>query len=155
MSIEKINLPEQHYLYVERTCAMDGPSIASAMESGFGDIFTFAGANGIAPISMPSAIYLAMPCDGKMTFHAAFFIKPEDAKHANDTIKVGTIKAGHAFKTTHVGSYQTLNETHSAVWDRVKAEGHTDYMPQWEIYVDDPTMKPENEVRTEVYCQVG
>ena len=155
MPIEKIALPEQHYLYVERTCAMDGPSIASAMESGFGEIFTFAGTKGITPLSMPSAIYLQMPCDGKMTFRAALFIQPDDKRHATDAIKAATIEAGAAYKATHTGSYQTLGDTHSAIWDLIKSEGHTDYMPQWEIYVDDPTLKPEHEVRTECYCRVG
>lgn len=150
MTVERKTLPEQHYLYVERETAMDGAAIAAAMGSGFGEVHGFVQAQNITPLAMPSAIYTAFPKDGKMTFRAAFFVGADDAAKAEGAVKAASIPAGDVATATHVGSYMTLSETHQKVWAHMDAEGWTKGALIWETYVDDPTLVPEAEVRTDV-----
>ncbi|WP_370234686.1 MULTISPECIES: GyrI-like domain-containing protein [Henriciella] len=154
MTIEKKTLPEQHYLYVERESEM-GPQIAEAMGSGFGEVFGFVGQNGIQPQSMPMTLYTDMPEGSKMKFRAGVFVSPEDAGKASGSVKAATIPAGEAVTTTHVGPYANMNVSHKALWDHCDAEGYRKAMPVWEVYVDDPTTMPEEQVRTEIFRAVG
>lgn len=155
MSIERKTLPDQHYLYVERSAALDGKEISEAMGSGFGEVFGFVAQAGVTPLSMPMSLYVDMPAGGKMTFRTGVLVSAEDAGRAAGAIKAGLIPAGEAFTTTHVGPYASLNQTHKALWDHIEAQGAGKAMPVWEIYIDDPGQTPEAELRTEIYRAVA
>ncbi len=150
MNIERKKLPEQHYLYVDRECAFDGKAIGDAMASGFGEVFGFAGKNGIAPLSMPMSVYLEMPGD-KLRFRAGVIVGKADAARATGAVKAGALPAGEALTATHVGPYASLNQSHKALWNYAETHNLPKAMPVWEIYVDDPTTKPEADVRTEIF----
>ena len=154
MDIQRITLAEQPYLYVERETVM-GPEIAQAMESGFGEIFTWTEENGIERQSMPIAVYVDMPSGPSMRFRLGFYVSAEDAAKASGNVKAATIPAGDAVKAVHVGDYASLNQTHQAVWNHMDSLGAENAMPVWEVYVDDPTLVPPAEVRTEVYRSIG
>ena len=154
MEIERKTLPEQHYLYVDRECAFDAKSIGDAMASGFGEVFGFTQTKGIAPLSMPASVYMEMPGE-KMAFRAGVFVSAEDAAKAEGEVKAAVMQAGDVLTATHVGSYATLGQSHKALWDYADAQGLSKVMPVWEIYVDDPTTKPEAEIRTEIFRALG
>lgn len=155
MDIKRETLPEQHYLYVERTATYEGSSIAEAMASGFGAVTAFAEQNGISRLAMPTSIYVDMPGANGMTFRAAIFVTVDDAAKAQGGVQAGTIPAGDAYTAIHEGSYANLNQSHNAIWSKMDADGVVKGMPVWEIYADDPTEVPEAEVRTEVFRAVG
>lgn len=156
MDITRKTLPDQHYLYVDREASFtEANAIADAMASGFGEIFGFTQANGITPLTMPSSIYIEMPSGDKMAFRALVFVSAEDAGAASGNIKADVIPAGDVLTATHVGPYANMNQSHKALWDYADAQGLAKGMPVWEIYVDDPTTKPEAEVRTEIFRKLG
>ncbi|MEL7548093.1 MAG: GyrI-like domain-containing protein [Pseudomonadota bacterium] len=155
MEIKRITLPQQHYLYVERTATYEGSSIAEAMGSGFGEVTGFAEQHSIERLTMPSSIYVDMPGPNGMTFRAAIFVKAEDATKANGNIKAGVMPAGDAYTATHRGSYATLSQSHNALWGQMDTDGVLKAMPIWEVYADDPTLVPEAECRTEIFRAVG
>lgn len=156
MDITRKSLPEQHYLYVDREASFSEPNaIAGAMQSGFGEVFGFTQGAGVQPLTMPSSIYVEMPDGDKMRFRAAVFVKPEDAAKAEGNVLAGVIPACDVLTATHVGPYANLNQSHKALWDYAEKEGLSKVMPVWEIYVDDPTTKPEAEVRTEIFHALG
>ena len=155
MEFRRVELPEQHYLFVERTATYDGSSIAEAMSSGFGEITRFAQQNGIERLTMPSAVYVDMPGPNGMTFRAAIFVKAEDAAKAGGDIKAGIIQAGEVYTATHSGSYANLNQSHNALWEQMDTDGALKAMPIWEIYADDPTLVHEAECRTEIFRAIG
>ncbi len=156
MDITRKSLPEQHYLYVDREASFTEPgAIAGAMQSGFGEVFGFTQGAGIQPLTMPSSIYVEMPSGDKMSFRAAVFVTPEDAAKAEGNVLAGVIPACDVLAATHTGAYATMHETHKAMWDHAEKEGLAKTMPAWEIYVDDPTTKPEAEVRTEIFHLIG
>ncbi|MEO0467198.1 MAG: GyrI-like domain-containing protein [Pseudomonadota bacterium] len=154
MEIERVTLPEQAYIYVERTTQM-GPQIADAMGSGFGEIYSFTEQKGIQRLAMPMAVYVDMPQDNQMTMRLGFFVSVADAEKAEGAVKSAVITAGDAVKAVHVGPYSSLNETHQAVWGHFATLGAKHAMPVWEIYVDDPTTMPEAEVKTQVFRKIG
>ncbi|MEM6666656.1 MAG: GyrI-like domain-containing protein, partial [Pseudomonadota bacterium] len=129
MDIQQITLPEQHYIYVERSSTMDGEEIAAAMGSGFGEVYGFTQAKGIDPLAMPMAVYVDMPSDGKMSMRLGFFVSPEDTGKVEGEIKSAVMPAGKAVKAVHVGPYAGLNQTHGAVWAHIEAEGLGQAMP--------------------------
>lgn len=155
MEVERITLPDQHYLYVDRTASFSKNDIADAMGSGFGEVYGFNQANGITPLSMPMTVYLEMPAGDTMAFRTGMFVSAEDAARADGNVKPGVIAAGDAVKTTHVGPYATLNQSHKALWDYVEKNSLPQAMPVWEIYVDDPTATPESELRTDIFRALG
>ena len=155
MEIHRKSLPEQHYLYVERSASFEGSEISEAMGSGFGEVYGFTESKGIERLSMPSSIYMEMPSGNTMTFRAAIFVSPEDAAKADGNVKAGVMPAGDVLMATHVGPYASMNQTHKAMWDHSDEQGLAKAMPVWEIYVDDPTTVSEAELRTDVYHAIG
>lgn len=156
MDITRKTLPAQHYIYVDREAAYAEPgAIADAMASGFGAVFAFKEQNAIAPLSMPTSIYVAMPEGEIMAFRAGFFVSEADAGKAAGDVQAGVIAAGDVVAATHVGPYAALSQSHQALWKYVEDNALTAAMPVWEIYVDDPTTTPEDTLRTEIYRAVG
>ncbi|MEL6378520.1 MAG: GyrI-like domain-containing protein [Pseudomonadota bacterium] len=161
---ERIRLPEQHFLFVEKTCAMDGPAIAAAMGAGFGAVYSFNAAHGISPVSTPVALYPGMPEGGEMTFHAGFFLTAADAqkvpdllaaKDASGALTLETLPPGEALRTTHVGPYAALNEAHKALWDHMATNEIVPGPVVWEDYIDDPTSTPEDTLRTQIIRMIA
>lgn len=155
MTIERVSLPDQHYLYVEGEAGADGSGIAEAMGKGFGEVYTFVAEHGIKPVSMPSAIYVEMPSPAGMFFRLGFFVDAVDAASASGNVKAGVIAAGDAFKAIHTGPYDELNKTHDAIWTQMDSVGVERGRPVWEIYVDDPMETDPDQLRTEVFRKVG
>ena len=153
MEITREELPEQHYIYVEKRCGM-GPEIAQAMGEGFGAAFGWLAENGIAPQSMPMTVYTEMPSGGQMVFRCGALVTPEDAAKASGPARADTLPAGPALKALHKGAYASMNQTHDALWKHAKAEGLESRMPVWEIYIDDPGETAEADLRTEVFHAV-
>ena len=153
MKIERVTLPEQHYVYVDRETPYT--AIADAMASGFGAVFGFVGAKGVTPLAMPMAVYMEMPSEDKMSFRAGVFVSAADAAKAEGDVKSAVMPAGEAFKAVHVGPYAALNQSHKALWDHIEEQGVTKAMPVWEIYVDDPEKTPEADLKTEIYRAIG
>lgn len=153
MDFTRETLDAQHYLYVDRECAY-GPEIAKAMESGFGEVFGFVGANGLQPLAMPMSVYLGM--DPKiLRFRAGVIVSEADAAKASRVVKSDTLPAGEVMKAVHTGAYDRLNQTHQALWKHMEDAGIPGTMPIWEIYIDDPGQVPQDEVRTEIYRTIG
>lgn len=155
MTIERVTLPDQHYLYVEGEAGADGSGIAEAMGQGFGQVYTFVAEREIKPISMPAAIYVEMPSPDGMFFRLGFFVTADDAARAQGEVQAGVIGGGDAFKAVHTGPYPELHKTHGAIWEHMDKVGAERGRPVWEIYVDDPMETEPAQLKTEVFRMVG
>lgn len=153
MQFTRKTLAPQHYIYADRECPY-GPEIAKAMESGFTEVFTFVGINGLKPLSMPMSVYTGM--DPKiLRFRAGVIVSSEDAAKATGAVKSDQLPSGDVMTTTHTGPYDTMNESHQALWTHMEDAGIPSDMPVWEIYVDDPGQTPADKVKTELYRTIG
>ncbi len=147
-------LRKRHYLYVDRDCAYDGPAIAEAMGSAFGEVFGFLAAKGIEAKSPPISVYIEMGGD-RLRFRGGAMVLARDARKAEGMVHADTLPGGEVMTGTHVGSYAWLGQSHRLLWDQMTAEGMTPTMPVWEVYIDDPMQVPEAELRTEIYRAIG
>lgn len=153
MEFTRKTLEPQHYIYVDRECPY-GPEIAKAMESGFGEVFTFVGTQGLKPLSMPMSVYLEMD-PTMLRFRAGVIVSAEDATKASGNIKSDQLPSGDIMTATHTGPYDQMSDSHQAMWKHMEAEGIPAAMPVWEIYVDDPGQVPANQLRTDLYRAIG
>lgn len=152
MEFVRKSLPATHYIYVPRQCP--APEIASAMGSGFGEVFGFVGEAGVMPLSMPMSLYPAMPA-AEVSFHAAVMVSAEDAAKVTGNIMAAELPAGEVMMVTHVGPYDKMYEAHQALWAHMEAEGIPAAMPVFEVYIDDPGQVAPDALRTEVYRAIG
>ncbi len=153
MEFTRKTQPEQPYIYVDRECGY-GPEIAEAMGSAFGDVFGFVGQFNVTPLSMPMSLYLGMDPE-VLRFRGGVMVSAEDAAKAREPIKADTLPAGDVMMTTHVGPYDSMNQTHQALWRHMETEGIPGAFPIWEIYVDDPDNTAPEALRTEIYRAIG
>lgn len=153
MEFERKDLPDQHYIYVEKEVPY-GPEIADAMGAAFGEVFSFVGTHGLTPLSMPMSVYPGMDAE-TLRFHGGVIVSKEDAAKASGTVKAGLLPACEVMHTTHVGPYDGMNKTHQAMWTHMKDNDIPQAMPIWEIYADDPGQVAEQDLRTEIYCKIG
>ena len=149
MKFERVTLPEQPYMYVERACPM--AEIGQHMGTAFTELFDFFARHGIQPQGGPMAVYPSMPSADTVRFRCGALVRAEDLGKGERMVQGGTLPEGPAMKTVHVGPYSTLNQTHGALWDHITEEDLDAAMPVWEIYIDDPQKTPEGDLRTEVY----
>ncbi|MGH1466897.1 MAG: GyrI-like domain-containing protein [Cognatishimia sp.] len=151
MEIETREFEAQHYIYIAGSAPMmDAAAIAKAMGAGFGQAYGFLQQNGITPLSAPMTVYTEMP-GADMTFRSGFVVAAEDAAKASGDIKADQLPKGSALHAIHTGPYSDLNKTHGAIWGHAKAQGLSNVMPVWEIYIDDPEETAPEALRTEVY----
>lgn len=153
MNFERKTLPAQHYICVEREVEY-GPAIAEAMGSAFAEVFAFVGANGITPLSMPMSVYTGMD-PAILRFRGGVIVSEADAAKASGDIKADILPARDAMHVTHIGAYDTLNQTHQALWKYMEDAGIPGTMPIWEIYADDPAEVAAENLRTDIYRAIG
>ena len=78
-----------------------------------------------------------------------------DAMAKSEDIEPGEIPGGRYAVTVHTGPYDSLAQTYDALYKWAHANGHTDSDAPFESYIDDPTTKPPEEVRTAVYVPIA
>lgn len=145
-----IETTESPYLYVERSASMDPAEIGPAMGSAFGEVWAFMQKHGVAPAGPALAVYTSYAPD-KMDFRAGFFIAPEDMAAAESPVMADVTPAGRAVKGTHHGSYATIRDSYGEMHAFTTAEGLDFIAPTWEVYLNDPSTTPEDQLLTEMY----
>jgi len=113
-------------------------------------VFAHAQAAGIPFAGPPYARYVTMG-RGLMTLEGGMPIAV--AARGEGEIEAGELPGGLVATATHVGPYETLQDTHAAIEAWIEAEGHevAEGGP-WEVYVTDPGEVPDpRQWRTEVF----
>jgi AraC family transcriptional regulator len=150
-SIATKQLQPQPVLTMKRR--MKQSEIALNLGEMFGRVFQFAQQNGLALAGAPFARYVVMG-PGLMTVQAGLPLVAAPAAAPEDLV-VDTLPGGLAAMTVHVGSYDTLRDTHAAIEEWIEAQGLTPDGAPWESYVTDPGQYPDQkDWKTEVYWPV-
>ena len=110
-------------------------TLASVMGSLFGEIYGYIRESGEAPAGMPLAIYHAM--DGN-NVDLACALPISSPMEGTDRIRPGTLPAGTVATVTHMGPYDTLHGTWTALMEWIGAQGLEVAHAPWEVYVTDP-----------------
>lgn len=144
----------QPYMYVERRSSMDSAEVGPAVSSGLGEVYAHMQGNGVPPAGSALVLYTSN-ADGVMDYNVGFEISAEDMDKGHDPIKTGETPAGKVLTGVHEGSYAGLKGTYGAMMAHMQEQGLNWGGPCWEVYLNDPSGTPEDQLRTQIYIQLG
>lgn len=139
------------YAHLTRSAAMTG--IAQAMGESFDVLGKAFATSGAAMAGPPLAHYLSFD-QNSTTFEVGFPVLANDvAKLKAAGLEIGETPAGTVMKAIHVGPYDSMTATYSAMQEEMKARKLVPATDMWEIYMSPPETPPA-EIRTEVIWPV-
>ena len=123
-------------------------AVGAALHGTLPDVFSHLQATGVAMVGPPFARYhpVALGAEGRFDLEAG--IPVGGAFPETDTIKARELPGGEAIATVHTGSYDRLPEAIAALASWRHANGRSAGGPYWEVYVDDPSTTPADQVQT-------
>ena len=114
----------------------------------FGKLFGHGAQAGLPIAGPPLARYVGMT-GGQLTVEAAMPVATAVA--GDGEMEAGILPAGPAAFTVHVGPYEQLPETFTALEKWIAEHGWEPGGAPWESYVSDPADCVPGELRTEIY----
>jgi effector-binding domain-containing protein len=123
-------------------------AVGAALHGALPDIFSHLQANGIGMAGAPFARYHGGAGD---TIDLEAGIPVDRDFPETDTIVRRSLPGGEVITTTHVGGYDRLHEAVAALAEWRVANGRVAGGPYWEVYVDDPSTVPPDQVRTALF----
>ncbi len=139
---------ETPYLYVERQSSK--ADIAAAMGGAFGEVWGFMEQHGVAPAGGALSVYYDYS-PGVMKFRAGFIISHADMGAAQGSVLADVTPAGQVLYFVHRGPYSGLEEAYGKMFSYTKEHGLSFIAPTWEIYLNDPSTVPEEQLLTECF----
>ena len=122
-------------------------AVGAALHGTLPDVFSHLQANGVAMVGAPFVRYHPAASGAAERFNIEAGIPVGGPFPETDRIRAGTLPGGPAITTLHVGSYDGLPGAFDSLmaW---RAEHGRDAAAHWEIYEDDPSTTPAEELRT-------
>lgn len=153
-SYDIVETTEQDYLYVLRKASMAPGEIGKAMAGAFEEVWGFMQAKGIPPAGAALSVYYDYS-EGEMEFRVGFFIAPEHAAKAEAPVMADKTPATRAVHALHTGSYAGLQQTYGKIMGEMQFAGLRYGKPTWEVYLNDPDVVPEAELKTEIFMTLA
>lgn len=146
-SVTVTDVPVQHVVATRRTT--DLAHVGAAIESGFTALMGYLGPRGIAPAGAPMAIYHdVIDTDVEGTIELCLPV-PSPVDGADDVHGV-ELPAGPVATTVHQGPYDQLRPAYHTLEGWIAEHGYEIAGPPREVYVDDPTQVPPDDLRTQI-----
>ena len=119
----------------------------------FGEVAGFLQRNGEQPAGMPFTIYHEVGGDTTLDFESGMPVASPVAGEGR--IRAGELPAARVAAVTHLGPYDTLGGTWSALMDWMESQGLQPAGAPWEVYVTDPGAEPDqSKWRTDIFFPV-
>jgi effector-binding domain-containing protein len=149
---EMVHASSRPMVYVTRTASKDPADISEKMGEAFQILGDFLARNGVQPLGPPLTIYTEVSDNG-MTMNIGVPVPPPALANATGELRGGVTPPGRAFKLVHRGPYDGLRATYDAM--RAYFRDHDLAAPglAWEVYVNDPSITPEEDLITEIYMR--
>ena len=125
-----------------RTSVQDLPAVIG---KAYGAIAQYVGGLGEAPAGPPFAAYYNMDMQD-LDVEMGFPVRKPMAGQGE--IKAGQIPGGKAATCLHTGPYSDLRLAYQALWDWIKERGFQTTGVVYEMYLNDPTQTPPQELKT-------
>ena len=140
----------QHIVGIRTTAAMD--KIGEVMGPMFGEVYGHIQQSGQQPAGMPFAIYHSM--DGNnVDLECGMPVASPIA--GTDRVRAGELPAGTVATVTHMGPYDNLPQTWSALMEWMGPQGLQPAGAPWEVYVTDPgQVADQSKWRTDIFFPV-
>ena len=140
----------QSILGIRTTTTMD--KLATIMGPLFGEIYGYIQQSGQQPAGMPLAIYHSM--EGN-TVDLECAMPVASPMESTDRIRSGELPAGTVATVTHIGPYDDLGGTWTALVKWIEANEFEPAHAPWEVYVTDPGAEPDpSKWRTDIFFPV-
>lgn len=143
------------YLGVEATSSMDPAKISEAMGDAYGEVMaTIVQENIPAADGYPLAVATSYS-EESISMICGIPVK-EGSASTSSVASVMQTPEGLAVKGLHLGSYESLEDSHNQIDEFVKFYGLEATRMPWEIYITDPGVEPDTaKWVTEVYYPVN
>ncbi len=118
----------------------------------FGTTMEFLQKQGVGPSGPPFGFYPSAPGDTVEVcagFPVAMPLEP------SGEVEMMELPGGRAATATHVGPYDTLEQTYHALTAWMADEGVAPATAMWESYVSDPALEPPEHWRTEIVWPIA
>ena len=125
-------------------------AVGAALQGTLPDVFSHLQAHGVAMVGAPFARYHSAASGEEGRYDLEAGIPVGGTFPETDTIKARELPGGEAIATVHTGSYDRLPEAVAALAEWRQANGRAAAGASWEIYVDDPSTTPADELQTRV-----
>ena len=140
----------QPMLAIRATSAMD--SLSELMGSLFGEVYEHILQSGQHPAGMPFSRYHSM--DGE-TVNLECGMPVSSAVEGTGRVAAGELPAGTVATVTHMGPYDSLPQSWSALTAWMESQGLQPAGAPWEVYVTDPGAEPDqSKWRTDIFFPV-
>jgi AraC family transcriptional regulator len=147
LSIERRQIPAQHFLFVQSKVARS--EIAKAIAEGLGKVFPYAMKAGVPLAGPPTARYLT---SGPGLLEIQVGVPIASASPGMGDVQAGELPGGPFVVAVHAGAYEQLGDTYAAIERWMDANGCRGADAPWESYVTDPGDVPDvKDWRTEIY----
>ena len=145
------HLEARPVLSIRATTSVD--KLSELMGSLFGEVYGYIQQCGQAPAGMPLSIYHAMDGD---TIDLECGMPVASAMEGTGRVKAGELPAGTVATVTHMGPYDDLPQTWSALTEWIGSQGLQPAGAPWEVYVTDPGAEPDQSTwRTDIFFPVS
>ena len=125
-----------------RTSVQDLPGVIG---KAYGAIAQYVGGLGEAPVGPPFAAYYNMDMQD-LDVEMGFPVSRQMAGQGE--IKASQIPGGKAATCLHTGPYGDMGPAYQALADWIKEQGYESTGVNYEIYLNDPTHTPPQELKT-------
>ena len=150
LSFETKEVESQPILAIRTTSTMD--KLGEIMGSMFGEVYEHIQASGQEPVGMPFSRYHSM--DGG-TVDLECGMPVASVMDGKERVQAGELPAGMVATVTHMGPYDNLPQTWSALTAWIGSQGLQPAGAPWEVYVTDPGAEPDqSKWRTDIFFPV-
>lgn len=126
--------------------------IAEVMGQLFPEVYGYVLSQGQSPTGMPLTRYHCMDGD---TVELECALPVASPIAGTDRIRCSELPSGTMATVTHVGPYQKLSVTWSALMEWINSEGLEGAGIPWEVYVTDPRAEPDqSKWRTDIFFPI-
>lgn len=153
--IEEVLLEAPRRLIGVRSSFNSPEEAGAAMEKTFGQVAATLQAHNISPSTYASMYFVQPESDATGSIgYIAGILAEESASLPESFVQYG-IPAGMYLRATHVGSYEQLGETHTALRKTLSARNYVPNGNAWETYTVHPGIEPDTaKWETHVYYPV-
>ena len=150
LSFETTQIEARPILAIRTSSTMD--KLEEIMGSLFGEVYGYIQQRGQQPAGMPFSRYHSMDGD---TVDLECGMPVASAIEGEGRVQAGELPAGTVATVTHMGAYDNLPQTWSALTEWIGSQGLQPAGAPWEIYVTDPGAEPDqSKWRTDIFFPV-
>ena len=143
-------LDTQSYLGIRATSSKE--ELGQVMGPLFGEVYEYVQQSGGTPASMPFSIYHAMEGDSIELECGMAVVSPMPG---TDRIRASELPSGTVATVSHMGAYDELPKTWTALVEWIGSQGLAPAGAPWEVYVTDPGAEPDqSKWRTDIFFPV-